>query len=485
MYPNLEETTKILEEFSNAPVFSELLIDSCTPVNVIKALKNTSENCFILESVDNSNQWGRFSFIGINPKGELIVKDGIASFTMGENVRKSTNPAQLISEIMEENRSPSFPNQPKLTGGLIGYFGYDMIRYFEKKLANSPADDIDMADCNLFLYDEIVAFDHLSNKAVIILNIKNGDINSQYKKCEERAAEISRILKNVNYPDVEKQNTLEINIKSNISKEKYIENVEKAKKYILNGDIFQVVLSQRLEVENPPDAFDVYRMLRATNPSPYLYYFQNKGYQIAGASPEMLVNVTKDIVTTKPIAGTIQRGKDENEDKIFQDKLLNDDKERAEHTMLVDLGRNDMGKIAKFGTVEVTSFMQVEKYSKVMHLVSDVKGILRDEKMPLDALLALLPAGTLSGAPKIRAMEIIDELEVSKRGLYGGTVGYLGFDGSIDTCIAIRTVLFKNGKAFVQAGAGIVADSIAEKEFQETENKALAVINAIKEAAKL
>ncbi|MDE5859165.1 MAG: anthranilate synthase component I family protein [Oscillospiraceae bacterium] len=261
--------------------------------------------------------------------------------------------------------------------------------------------------------------------------------------------------------------------------------VEKAKEHIVDGDISQVVLSQRFEVKDPPAPFDVYRMLRSTNPSPYLYYFDHEDYCIAGASPEMLVNVTDGAVVTKPIAGTIGRGKTEAEDKEFEQKLLNDPKERAEHTMLVDLGRNDVGKVCSFGTVNVTDFMRVERYSKVMHLVSDVQGKLAEDKTAMDALMSVLPAGTLSGAPKVRAMEIIDELENKKRGLYGGTVGYLAFSGNIDTCIAIRTVLFRHGKAYVQAGAGIVYDSVPEKEYEETKNKALAVVNAIAEAANL
>lgn len=273
-----------------------------------------------------------------------------------------------------------------------------------------------------------------------------------------------------------------MSIATNITKEQYLANVEQAKGYIKEGDIFQVVLSRRMEVSNPPEPFEVYRCLRSSNPSPYLYYFKCRDYQIVGASPEMLVNVTHGIVSTKPIAGTAPRGITMEEDKKLEQALKNDPKERAEHTMLVDLGRNDVGKVSKFGTVEVTEFMKVERYSKVMHLVSDVKGILREDKTALDALVSILPAGTLSGAPKVRAMEIIDELENTQRGLYGGTVGYLGFDGNIDTCIAIRTVLFRHGKAYVQAGGGIVADSVPEKEYQESENKARAVIQAMEQA---
>ncbi len=487
LQPSVSEVKTYLKEFKTVPVFRELLIDNFTPIQIFNALKKSQENCFILESVDNRNQWGRYSFIGINPKAEISIKNGTATYSENGKIETNSisNPIAFLSEILEKYKSPRFPDRPKLTGGLIGYFAYDTIRYFEKTLKNPPKDDLNIPDVDLFLYDEIIAFDHLSNKAVIILNIQNVDIEKQYADCDVRSDEIADILINYIPEKREKSVSKEITVTSNITKEQYVENVIKAKEYIRNGDIFQVVPSQRFEIENPPDSFDVYRMLRSANPSPYLYYFKHKDYCIAGASPEMLVNVTNGVVTTKPIAGTIKRGETEIEDIANEQKLVRDKKEQAEHTMLVDLGRNDVGKVSKFGSVEVTDFMQVERYSKVMHLVSNVKGNLRDDKSALDALMAVLPAGTLSGAPKVRAMEIIDELETNQRGLYGGTVGYIGFDGNIDTCIAIRTVLFRNNKAYVQAGGGVVADSDPEKEFEESENKALAVINAIKEAAQL
>ncbi len=488
LYPTKEEIKDILKNYKTVPVFYELLADSLTPIQLFNALHEAYDNCFILESVDNSDQWGRYSFVGINPKAEITLKDKVAIvFKNGKHEKyKVSDPIGFLSDILNEYKSPHFPNRPKLTGGLIGYFAYDMVRYFEKTLCDPPKDDLGMPDANLFLFDEIVAYDHLSNKAVIILNIhSNKDIDKQYEDCIKRKDEIIAILKNyVSGSSISNRNTEnEIQIKSNITKEKYIQNVEKAKEYIRNGDIFQVVPSQRFEIDNPPDSFDVYRMLRSTNPSPYLYYFKHKDYAFAGASPEKLVSVNGKTVITKPIAGTIKRGLTDDEDHKNEQQLLNDPKERAEHTMLVDLGRNDIGKVSRFGSVNVTDYMIVERYSKVMHLVSNVEGELESGKKPLDALMAVLPAGTLSGAPKVRAMEIIDELEPTRRGLYGGTVGYLAFDGSLDTCIAIRTVLFKNNKAYVQAGGGVVLDSVPENEYQESCNKALAVINAIKEAA--
>lgn len=488
LYPTKEEVKSLLSSYKTVPVFHEMLIDSCTPVGLFAALNEHFDNCFILESVDNTEQWGRYSFIGIDPKMEIRIYGGEADIIEDNKQRKKEcpDPIELFNGILAERTSPVFLNRPKLTGGLIGYFGYDTVRRFEKNLVNIPEDDLKMPDSNMFLYDEIVAYDHLTNKAIIILNINAGEnVDAAYEKCLKRSFEIGKILLEAKPATRSSGSRRKIGVTSNVSKKEFIDMVEKAKEHIIDGDISQVVLSQRFEIDDPPAPFDVYRMLRSANPSPYLYYFDHEDYCIAGASPEMLVNVTDGAVVTKPIAGTIGRGKTDAEDKEFEQKLLNDPKECAEHTMLVDLGRNDVGKVCEFGTVNVTDFMRVERYSKVMHLVSDVQGKLAEDKTAMDALMSVLPAGTLSGAPKVRAMEIIDKLENKKRGLYGGTVGYLAFSGNIDTCIAIRTVLFRYGKAYVQAGAGIVYDSVPEKEYEETQNKALAVINAIEEAANL
>lgn len=489
LYPKIDKVNELLKDYKTVPVFYELLMDSYTPIQLFNCLHEAYDDCFILESVDNKNQWGRYSYIGIDPKAEYVLKDHIITVReKGKDTKtiKVDNFIEFFSDIIEAHKSPRFNNYPKLTGGLMGFFAYDVIRYFEKTLKNPPKDDLNLPDADLHLFEKIVAYDHLSNKAVIILNINaDDDIKNKYEECEKESERIVEILKNYT-PKIktQKNNDVEIQVKSNITKEQYCNNVLKGIEYIKEGDIFQFVPSQRFEIDNPPDSFDVYRMLRSTNPSPYLYYFKHNDYAVAGASPEMLVNVENRTVLNRPIAGTIKRGETQEEDLQNEKKLLSDPKELAEHTMLVDLGRNDVGKVSEFGSVDVTDFMVVEKYSKVMHIVSNVKGTLRKDKKPLDALMAVLPAGTLSGAPKVRAMEIIDELETTKRGLYGGTVGYLAFDGSIDTCIAIRTVLFKNNKAYVQAGGGVVADSIPENEYMESVNKSMAVINAIKEAAK-
>ena len=488
IYPSIEEAKKKYSEYNVFPVVREILSDSFTPIHIFKALKRNEENAFILESVNNGNQWGRYSFIGINPKIEVKINKGTAMLTENgiTTEEKISNPVSFLQNILNSYKAPKIKGMPNFTGGFAGYFGYVTVRYTEKKLVNVPEDDTLMPDCHLFLYDEVVAYDHLNSKIIIIINIYNNDnFEQQYKDAEKRMDKITDKINSYFERPRNIGTTKNITVNSNVTKEEFINNVETAQKHIVAGDIFQIVLSQRFEIDNPPDSFNVYRMLRATNPSPYLYYFKNKDYNIAGASPEMLVNVTDGIVKTKPIAGTVPRGKTEEEDLALEKSLISDPKECAEHTMLVDLGRNDVGKVSEFGSVEVTSFMKTERYSKVMHLVSDVKGKLRSDKNALDALMAVLPAGTLSGAPKVRAMEIIDELENKRRGLYGGTVGYIGFDGNIDTCIAIRTVLFKNKKAYIQAGAGIVYDSVPEKEFCETQNKAKAMINAIEEATAL
>lgn len=504
LYPSIEEIGNYFKDYGTVPVFYELLTDSFTPIRMFSILKENFDDCFILESVDNSNRWGRYSFIGLNPKAEIRVKDKKAEMIYSDGRKTemdASDPVRLFSGIMEKYKSPKFINRPKLTGGLIGYFGYDMARYYEKKLVNVPEDDLGMPDANMFIYNEIVAYDHLSNRAVIILNMvkeeieeaaeKSGEsfddaVERIYSELEKRAEKLGKLLTRYTpEPSPKNLSPAEINVKSNYSKEEFCEMVEKCREHIIGGDISQIVISQRFEAENPPDPFDVYRMLRSTNPSPYLYYFDHKEYCIAGASPEMLVSVTDGKVLNKPIAGTYPRGATAEEDIKFEQQLLNDPKERAEHTMLVDLGRNDVGRVSKPGTVKVAEFMRVERYSKVMHLVSDVEGELEDGKTAVDALMSVLPAGTLSGAPKVKAMQIIDELENVKRGLYGGTVGYMAWNGDIDTCIAIRTVLFRNSKAYVQAGAGIVYDSVPECEYEETKRKAAAVINALTSAAQM
>ncbi len=485
--PSLGEVKELLETHSkitHVPVIYERLCDSVTPVRIFQALSQGADHAFILESAGSDQHWQRYSFIGINPRAELAIKDHKGAYT--ENGETKTFEVYdlpgFLNELMSKYNSPAVESGPGLTGGFVGYFGYDTIRYIEPRLCNAPVDDLNIPDINLFLYEELVAYDHLSNKVLCIFNITRGDIESKYSLAEAKAEKIIRAIEDYVPPRRPYREIRPVKKTSNITHEQYLSNVEKSKEYIRKGDIFQIVPSQRIEVESMADPYDVYRMLRSTNPSPYLYYFKHPDYRIAGASPEKLLSVTNGICMTKPIAGTIRRGNTPESDLANEKKLINDPKERAEHTMLVDLGRNDIGKVSKFGTVHVENLMHIERYSRIMHIVSDVYGQLQDGKTAVDALMSVLPAGTLSGAPKIRAMEIIDELETTKRALYGGTVGYLAFDGNIDTCIAIRTVLFRNGKAYVQAGGGVVADSVPENEYQESRNKAYAVVKAIEMA---
>ncbi|MCD8219415.1 MAG: anthranilate synthase component I [Ruminococcus sp.] len=483
--PSLEEVKALAVHYNRIPVMYTFSADHQTPILIYAALAKGGENSFILESVSNGSQWDRYSFIGVSPKQEIRIHGNTAEIRTGSHSEQQSveEPIAFLKAQMAQYRAPVLPSAPNFTGGLIGYFGYDTVRYMEKKLTNVPEDDVHMPDCHLFLYDELVTYDHLSSNGIVILNLHtDGDLSAQYAAAQWRAEELVQIIQEYRPQPPEHRSSGMSVVHSNMTKEAYSDMVREAKEYIKNGDIFQIVLSQRFEITNPPDSFSVYRRLRATNPSPYLYYFHTPTYDVAGASPEMLVKVTNGVLHNRPIAGTKPRGRTTEEDAANEKALRADPKERAEHTMLVDLGRNDVGKVSEFGSVQVTRYMVTERASKVMHLVSDVEGKLRKDQTALDALMAVLPAGTLSGAPKVRAMELIDHFESKKRGLYGGTVGYLGFDGSMNTCIAIRTVLFANQKAYVQAGAGIVADSVPENEYYETVNKALAVINAIQEA---
>ena len=487
LYPTIDEVRELLKSYTTVPVFFTLPADHRTPISIFTALSQGEDNAFLLESVNNGTQWDRYSFIGFHPVKE--IRGHGTSLQITENGASRTvvepEPFRYLQGLLDAQTSPKIEEYPYFTGGFIGYFAYDAVRYTEKKLTRVPDDDIGMPDLHLFGYDTLVAFDHLNSNAIVIVNIRrDADIEEQYRAAEVTAAQVAAKIDSCHCRGQFRDDEPAVRVTSNVTREEYMGMVQKAKEYITAGDIFQVVLSQRFEVQNPPDSFEVYRRLRATNPSPYLYYFKTKDYEISGASPELLVKVNDGIAATRPIAGTRPRGKTHAEDRELEKSLLADEKERAEHTMLVELGRNDLGRVSRYGSVEVTDFMRVERYSKVMHLVSDVQGRLREDCKPLDALRAVLPAGTLSGAPKVRAMEIIDELENRKRGLYGGTVGYFGFNGDMNTCIAIRTILFHGDKAYVQAGAGIVADSDPEREYEETAHKAGAMLNALKEARK-
>lgn len=482
--PSFEKARAIAEtgKYKRIPMSREIYSDMKTPVEVLKILQNISGHCFLLESAEDTKRWGHYTFLGFDPVLELTCTDGVLKVKTGtEFTQETDHPDEYITKLINENKAPRFDYLPPFAGGLAGYFSYDYIKYAEPVLDLESHGDEDFRDIDLMLFDKIIAFDNYRQKIVLIANIRTEDIETEYNRGKCELDNMVNLLKNGKTKNISKSG-ITSEIKNLFSKEEYCEMVERAKKYIFEGDIFQVVLSNRMEADFKGSLLDTYRVLRTLNPSPYMFYFSGDDTEIAGASPETLVKLEDGILHTFPLAGTRPRGEDYEEDVKLEKELLADEKEKAEHNMLVDLGRNDLGRISRFGTVEVEKYMSVEKFSHVMHLGSAVRGEIREDKTAVDAVNAVLPAGTLSGAPKIRACEIIHELEGNKRGIYGGAVGYLDFAGNLDTCIAIRLAYKKNGKVYIRSGAGIVADSVPEKEYQECLNKAKAVLKALEEA---
>ncbi|MDE5872388.1 MAG: anthranilate synthase component I [Lachnospiraceae bacterium] len=480
--PTLETAMHLAKNYKVIPVCKEIYSDFTTPIQVLRRLKKVSGHCYMLESVENQKRWGRYTFLGYMPKlcvtcinGNIKITDVNGSVVTEE---KTSHPRDYINKILAEYKSPKIEGMPSFTGGLVGYFAYDYIKYSEPKLNNETYDSEGFNDVDLMLFDKVIAFDNEKQKMIIIVNAKTDNISENYARALEEIDGIIELVRNGKEEKVESPK-LKSEFRSLFDKEQFCSMVNSAKKYIYEGDIFQVVLSNRLEADFEGSLLDTYRVLRTINPSPYMFYFSGDEIEVAGASPETLVKLEDGVLHTFPLAGTRPRGTTAKEDKDFERGLLTDEKECAEHNMLVDLGRNDLGRISKFGSVKVEKYMSVERYSHVMHIGSTVRGEIRDDKCALDAVDAVLPAGTLSGAPKIRACEIISELENNKRGIYGGAVGYIDFTGNLATCIAIRIAYKKNGKVFVRSGAGIVADSIPENEFQECINKAKAVVTAI------
>jgi anthranilate synthase component 1 len=422
----------------------------------------------------------------------IRAKHGTVHIETGrDHITSQEKPVELLKAYLRSYTSPSLPDLPPFTGGAVGFFGYDLLQYYEK-LPPHRIDDLQMDDVKFMFCDQVIAFDHVKQQLKVIANVHippratDRDIEAAYRDtCGKIDATVARLKQPLaaETPTGAASSDIDLGeVRSNVTKAQYIANVERAKEYIRAGDIFQVVLSQRFEIETDVSPLHVYRVLRTLNPSPYMYVLKMDDEVIVGTSPELLVRVEDERVQTRPIAGTRPRGKTEAEDLELEAELLADEKERAEHLMLVDLGRNDLGRVSEFGSVKCDQFMQVERYSHVMHIVSNVSGQLAADKDFFDAFLSCLPAGTVSGAPKLRAMEIIAELENEARGSYAGAIGYLGFSGNLDTCITIRTIVFKRGKAFVQAGAGIVWDSVPEKEYEETVNKAKGMLKAIRMA---
>ena len=490
---NIEEFREYAKSFNVIPVYRKLLADSETPLGVYRKLAKNSPSTFLLESAEHGGAWSRYSFIGANSQATLSEKDGKAIWvgTTPAGAPVGIDPLDALRLSAAHLRSPKIDGLPPLTGGLVGYMGYDSVRRLEK-LPTLSKKDIALPELAFMLTSDLAVMDHAEGTITLIANAINWDgsgerVDQAFIDAQSRLDRMQSELQGSlpGYVD-ELPSKVQPEFSRNITGEEYISKIMQAKEEIVAGEAFQIVLSQRFAMECSADALEVYRMLRLHNPSPYMYLFRfTDGIEVVGSSPEALVKVTGKEVMVHPIAGTRKRSASAEEDHRLGEELLADPKERAEHLMLVDLGRNDLGRICAPGSVEVIDFMHIERYSHVMHIVSTVIGELATDKSPVDALFAVFPAGTLSGAPKPRAMEIIEELEPTRRGLYGGAIGYLDFTGNIDTCIAIRTALIHGGMAYVQAGAGVVADSDPESENQECLNKAAAVLGAIIAANRL
>jgi anthranilate synthase component 1 len=475
--PSSNEIEVLAKEYSIIPICKEIYADIITPITLLRKISQISKRYYLLESIEGGEKWGRYSFLGFDPILHITCKNKKVTIQDGEEkVIPTETPYEVLRELLEKYKAPKLTDMPPFTGGLVGYFSYGMIAYAEPilKLAES-----DFPDFDLMLYDKVIAYDHLKQKISIVVNMKTDKVLENYGRALTDLESLTHfIMETVHFPKKTSSGSKPY-FECNITKEEYCNMVEKTKEYIVNGDIFQAVISRRFETEYKDDLINAYRVLRTTNPSPYMVYLQNDDVQLISTSPETMVRLKNGKLSTFPIAGSRPRGRDKEEDIAFEKELLEDQKELSEHNMLVDLGRNDLGKISEYGSVNVTDYMRVQRYSRIMHITSEVEGSIVIEKDALDAIEAILPAGTLSGAPKIRACEIIEELEKVPRGIYGGAIGYIDFTGNMDTCIAIRMAVKKKDRVYVQAGGGIVADSIPEKEYEESENKAKAVMEAI------
>ncbi|MCR5674620.1 MAG: anthranilate synthase component I family protein [Lachnospiraceae bacterium] len=464
------------------PVSTELLSDFTTPIETLKILKHESAHCFLLESVGADMKWGRYTFLGFEPKLCITCTDGVLQ--AGDRQISTADPSAFIREVLAGYKSPRFDHLPPFTGGLVGYFSYDYLNYSEPEVRCKTVDSEGFQDVDLMLFDKVIAFDNLRQKIILIVNMFLSDGEEGYARAVSELHRLAALIRN-GQKTAETSGRLLGEVQPLFDRAAYCVMVEKAKNHIREGDIFQIVLSNRLCAPFEGNLLNTYRMLRTINPSPYMFYFSGTDMEVAGASPETLVRLEDGVLHTFPLAGTRPRGRNEQEDRQLEAELLADEKELAEHNMLVDLGRNDLGRISRFGTVEVERLRDVLRFSHVMHIGSTVRGQIREDKDALDAIEAVLPAGTLSGAPKIRACQLIGELENNKRGIYGGAIGYIDFTGNMDTCIAIRIVYKKKDMVYVRSGAGIVADSVPETEFQECLNKAKASLTALTRAQEL
>ncbi|MCI0352996.1 MAG: anthranilate synthase component I [Acidobacteriales bacterium] len=491
MRPDLAEFCRLAKTATLIPVVKSVSADLLTPVSAFLAIAERERSAFLLESVEGGEKIGRYTFLGVRPYMTLVGREGRVEVSRGGKKQlRHEAVIKVLRELLREHRPAQIPGLPPLTAGAAGYVAYDFVRQLERIPATAK-DDLRLPDCCFLFFDRLLAFDHLRHQIHIVsaADVRTAKSERDLRKSYEHALrEISRLESKLarglgrRWMHRRKAPKRNLEVHSLATRSQFMRDVQRAKEYIAAGDIFQVVLSQRLQCDPQVPAFEIYRALRTVNPSPYMYFLRVNDVEVLGSSPEMLVRVNGRKLDYRPIAGTRPRGTDEEHDARLEDELRNDEKERAEHVMLVDLGRNDLGRVSDYGSVQVRDLMHVERYSHVMHLVSALEGRLRPELDALDAFAACFPAGTLSGAPKVRAMQIIEELEPVRRGIYGGAILYADFAGNLDSCIAIRTMLVRKGRAYVQAGAGIVADSDPAQEFDECMNKAKALVRAVEMA---
>lgn len=481
--PSCDEIMELAKSYNTIPVCKEILADVITPITLLRRIAASKKRFFLLESIEGGEKWGRYSFIGYDPIMRVSCKNAVVTIDRNGKMKniETKKPLEVLRSILKDYKSPSLKELPPFTGGLVGYFAYSMIGYAEPKLKIKSGD---FNDYDVMLFDKVIAYDHLKQKICVIVNMSTDKILENYGKA---TAEIEKIINLINdsSPLPELKGRMKSDFECNVSEKEYCNIVEKTKEYIRDGDIFQAVISRKFTCKYDGSLINAYRVLRTINPSPYMVYMNIDDDEIISTSPETLVRLQKGRLYTFPVAGSRPRGKTDEEDIALERSLLSDEKELSEHNMLVDLGRNDLGRISKYDSVEVTKYMVIHRYSKIMHICSQVESNIRDDCDAMDAIESVLPAGTLSGAPKIRACEIIEEQEALPRDIYGGALGYMDFTGNLDTCIAIRMAYKKGENVYVQAGGGIVADSVPKNEYEESANKAAAVMNAVRNADEL
>lgn len=481
MTPTMEELKQYVGRYDIVPIQEEIYADVVTPIYLLRKIAASKKNYYLLESVEGGEKWGRYSFLGYDPIMRVTCQEKKVMIKEGQKQKEveTTDSLSVVRDILKQYQAPKIKDMPPFAGGFVGYFSYAMIAHAEPKLKIQRGE---FADYDLMLFDKVIAYDHLKQKIVLVANVRVGEnLEENYEKARKEIKEIVSLIRDTT-PLEDEPVYDKVQFECNVTEEEYAGMVEKTKDYIFDGDIFQAVISRRFTSDYEGSLINPYRVLRTTNPSPYMVYMNMEDVEIMSTSPETLVRLQDGRLVTFPVAGSRPRGKDEKEDDALVADLMSDEKELSEHNMLVDLGRNDLGRISQYGSVEVTKYQMIHKYSKIMHICSQVESNIRQDMDSLDAIKSVLPAGTLSGAPKIRACEIIDELEPVPRGIYGGALGYVDFGGNMDTCIAIRMAVKKNNKVYVQAGGGIVADSVPANEYQESANKAKAVMLAIENA---